>query len=123
MNLLQKAGRTATVAALLDTDQRTRLLAWAITALRERRIHRPQSSALTRCAADFTQLANLQLEYTKAVGGKRAVYTGPLPSLLGVLGLLERGLVDEALREGERVRAELAPILWESRRRLQGVRQ
>ena len=123
MNLPQKAGRTATVAALLDTDQRTRLLAWAITALRERRIQRAQSSALTRCAADFTQLANLQLEYAKAVGEKRAVYAGALPSLVAVLRLLEQGLVDEALRESERVRGELVPILWEARRRLQAARQ
>ena len=123
MSLLEKAGRAATVSALLDTDHRTRLLAWAISALRERRIQRPQSSALTRCAADFTQLANLQLEYAKALGEKRAVYTGPLPSLAGVLRLLEQDLVDEALRECERIRGELEPVLWEARRRLQAARQ
>jgi hypothetical protein len=123
VNLPRKAARTATVAALLDTDHRTRLLGWALTALRERRIAKAKSSELTRCAAEFTQLANVQLEYAKALGEKRPVYVGPLPSLAGVLRLLERGLVDEALRESDRLRAQLTPILAEARRRLHAARQ
>lgn len=123
VNLPRKAARTATVAALLDTDQRTRVLGWAVSALRERRIAKAKSSELTRCAGEFTQLANVQLEYAKALGEKRPVYVGPLPSLAGVLRLLERGLVDEALQESERVRAELEPILAEARRRLHAARQ
>ena len=123
VNLTEKAGRTATVATLLDSDRRTRTLAWAITALRERRIGKAQSSELTRCVAEFTKLANVQLEYGKAVRDKRPVYTGQLPSLAAVLALLERGLVDEALRESDRLRAELSPILAEARRRLHAARQ
>jgi hypothetical protein len=123
VNLPRKAARTATVAALLDSDHRTRLLGWAVSALRERRIAKAKSSELTRCAGEFTQLANVQLEYAKALGEKRAVYVGPLPSLAGVLRLLEHGLVDEALQESGRVRTELAPILAEARRRLHAARQ
>lgn len=123
MNLPEKATRAATVAALLDTEQRTRLLAWALEALRERRIGKAQSAELTRCAAEFAQLANVQMEYTRAVGEKRPVYAGRLPSLAGVLAFLERNLVDEALREAGRIRAELAPILAEARRRLHLARQ
>jgi hypothetical protein len=63
------------------------------------------------------------MEYGKAVGEKRPVYTGPLPSLGAVIALLERGRVDEALRESERVRAALSPILGEARRRLHAARQ
>ena len=117
-----KAGRPATVAALLEAGERTRVLAWAICALRERRISKAQSAELTRCAAAFTQLANVQMEYARAVEERRPVYTGPLPSLTGLLGLLERALVEAALRESERLRAELAPILADARRRLHAAR-
>lgn len=123
VNLPQNAGRAATVAALLESDHRTRLLAWAVSALRDRRISKTQGSELTRCAAEFAKLANLQLEYTKAVGEKRTVYSGPLPPLASVLNLLEHGLVDEALHHSGRLRAELAPILAEARRRLHGARR
>lgn len=123
VTLPRKAARMATVAALLDTDHRTRLLGWAVTALRERRIAKAKSSELTRCAGEFAQLANVQLEYAKALGEKRPVYVGPLPSLAGVLRLLERGLVEDALQESGRVRAQLTPILVEARRRLNAVRQ
>ncbi len=123
MNLPQKAARAATFAALVDSEQRTRILAWAVTALRERRIDKPQAGALNRCAADFAKLANVQLEYAKALAERRAVYTGPLPSLAGVLRLLERNLVGEALQESERLRVELVPILVEARRRLHAARR
>jgi hypothetical protein len=123
VTLPQKAARAATFAALVDSEQRTRMLAWAVTALRERRIHKPQASELNRCAADFAKLANVQLEYAKATGERRAVYTGPLPSLAGMLRLLEHSLVAEALREGERLRNELAPILADARRRLHAARR
>lgn len=122
VNLPQKAARPATVAALLEAGERTRVLAWAICALRERRISKTQSAQLTRCAAEFTKLANVQMEYARALEEKRPVYTGPLPSLAGVLALLERSLVEAALREGERLRAELAPILAEARRKLHAAR-
>lgn len=122
MTLREKAGRTATVAMLLEAEQRTRVLGWAISALRERRIGSKQSSELTRCAGEFTKLANLQLEYLKAAGGRRPVYAGLLPSLSGVLRLLEHQRVDEALRESERLCTELAPILVEARRRLHAAR-
>lgn len=123
MSLAEQHGRAATVAALLDTEHRTRVLAWAVCALRERRIGRTQSSELTRCAAEFTKLANVQMEYARAIGAKRAVYTGALPSLAGLLALLEQNLLDEALRESVRLRAELAPIIAEARRRLHAVRR
>jgi hypothetical protein len=123
MSLAEKAGDAAAVAALIDSEHRTRVLAWAISALRERRIAKAQSSELTRCAAEFTKLANVQLEYAKAVGAKRPVHPGPLPSLAGLLALLEQSLVAEALRESARIRAELASILAEARRRLHGARQ
>jgi len=123
MSLPAKSGAAAAVAALTDTEHRTRVLAWAISALRARRIVRAQSSELTRCAAEFTKLANVQLEYAKAVGEKRPVFAGPLPSLAGLVALLEQNLVDQALRESDRLRAELAPILAEARRRLQHARQ
>ena len=123
VNAPQSAARPASVAALLDTEQRTRLLGWAISALRERRITKAQGTQLTRCAAEFTKLANVQLEYAKAIGERRAVYAGPLPSLAGVAALLEGNRVDDALRESERLRAELAPILAEARRRLHEARR
>lgn len=123
VNLPQRAGRAATVAQLLDADARTRVLAWAVSALRARRIGKAQASELTRCAAEFAKLANVQLEYGKAVAGRRAVYAGPYPSLAGVLRLLERNLVDEALQESGRLRGELAPILVEARRRLHAARR
>ena len=123
MNLPEKAARTASFAALVDSELRTRLLAWAICALRERRIDKRQSSELTRCAAEFTKLANVQLEYAKALGERREVYTGALPSLVRLLTLLDRNLVDPAVRESARLRAELAPILVEARRRLHAARQ
>lgn len=123
MNLPQKAGRAATFAALVDSEQRTRVLAWAVTALRERRIDKSQASDLNRCAADFAKLANVQLEYAKTVGEKRPVYSGPLPSLAAVLRLLEHDFVDGALHESDRVRAELAPILADARRRLHAARR
>ena len=123
MNLPQKAARAATFASLVDSESRTRVLAWAVTALRERRIAKSQASDINRCAADFAALATVQLEYAKAVGEKRAVYSGPLASLAGVLRLLERSLVDEALRESARLRLELAPVLAEARRRLHAARR
>lgn len=123
MNLPEKAARAATFAALVESDGRTRILAWTVNALRERRIDKAQASDLNACAADFAKLANVQLEYAKAVGEKRAVYTGPLPSLAAMLRLLERNLVAEALRESARLRAELAPILGDARRRLHGARR
>jgi hypothetical protein len=123
MNLPQKAGRAATVAALLESDARTRVLAWAVTALRERRITKGKASELTRCAGEFTKLANVQLEYAKAIGERRAVYGGALPSLGALLRLLERNLVDEALREGARLRGELAQIVAEARRRVHEARR
>lgn len=123
MSLPQKAARPATFAALVDSESRTRILAWAVTALRERRIDKSQASEVNRCAADFARLANVQLEYARALGEKRAVYTGPLPSLAAVLGLLERNLVGEALQESGRLRAELAPILGDARRRLHIARR
>lgn len=123
MSLVEKAGQAAAVAALLDTEHRTRVLAWAISALRERRIDKTQSSELTRCAAEFTKLANVQLEYAKAVGEKRPVYTGRLPPLAGLMALLERNLVDTAVREAARLRAELGSILTEARRRLHEARR
>jgi hypothetical protein len=123
MNLPEKTRAAAAVAALTGTEHRTRVLGWAISALRERRIVRAHSSELTRCAAEFTKLATVQLEYAKAVGEKRPVYAGALPSLAGVLALLEQNRVDDAMRESERLRAELAPILAEARRRLQDARQ
>ena len=122
MSLAEKSGEAA-IAALLDTEQRTRVLAWAVSALRERRLAKPQSSELTRCAAEFTKLANVQMEYAKAIREKRPVYAGPLPSLAGLLALLEQNQVDEALREAGRLRGELAPILAEARRRLHQARQ
>jgi hypothetical protein len=123
MSLAEKRSPAAAVAALTETGQRTRILAWAVAALRERRIAKAQGSELTRCAAEFTKLANVQLEYAKAVGEKRPVYAGPLPSLAGVLALLEQNRVDDALRESGRLRTELAPILAEARRRLLEARQ
>lgn len=123
MNLPQKAARAATFAALVDSESRTRILAWTVNALRERRIGKAQASGVNGCAADFAKLANVQLEYAKAVGEKRAVYTGPLPSLAALLRLLERNLVEEALRESARLRAELGPILGEARRRLHAARR
>jgi hypothetical protein len=123
MSLAEKTGAAATVAALLDTEHRTRVLAWAISALRERRIGKAESSELTRCAAEFTKLSNVQLEYAKAVGEKRPVYAGPLPSLAGLLALLEQDLIAAALDESARLRSELAPILAEARRRLHRARQ
>lgn len=123
VSLPQKAGRPATVPALLEAGERTRVLAWAISALRERRIGKAQSGELTRCAGEFTKLANVQMEYARAVGEKRPVYTGALPSLNGVLALLDRDLVEPALRESERLRAELVPILAEARRRLHAARR
>ena len=123
MNLPQKAARAATFAALVDSESRTRLLAWTVDALRERRIGKAQASEVNACAADFAKLANVQLEFAKAVGEKRAVYTGPLPSLAALLRLLERNLVEEALRESARLRAELGPILGEARRRLHAARR
>ena len=123
MSLAQKSGDAAAVAALIHTEQRTRVLGWAISALRERRIAKAQSAELTRCAAEFTKLANVQLEYAKALGQKRPVYAGPLPSLAGLLALLEQNLVDAALRESARIRGELTPILAEARRRLHQARQ
>ena len=44
MNLPQKAARAATFAALVDSESRTRLLAWTVDALRERRIGKAQAS-------------------------------------------------------------------------------
>lgn len=122
MSLAEKAGQAA-VAALIDTEHRTRVLAWAISALRERRIDKAQSSELTRCAAEFTKLANVQLEYAKAVGEKRPVYAGALPSLAGLLALLEQNQLDRALEEGTRLRDELGPILAEARSLLHKARQ
>ena len=123
MSLAEKAGDAAAVAALLDTEHRTRILAWAVSALRERRVGKPQSSELTRCAAEFTKLANVQLEYAKAIRAKRPVYTRPLPSLAGLLALLERNLIDAALEESARLRTQLAPVLAEARRRLHEARR
>ena len=123
MNLPQKAARAATFAALVDSESRTRILAWTVDALRERRIGKAQASEVNACAADFAKLANVQLEFAKAVGEKRAVYSGPLPSLAALLRLLERNLVEEALRESARLRAELGPILGEARRRLHAARR
>lgn len=123
MSLAEKTAAMAAVAALLDTEQRTRVLAWAVSALRERRLGKSQSSELTRCAAEFTKLANVQLEYASAIGAKRPVYTGSLPSLAGLLALLDQNLIDEALHESARLRAELAPILAEARRRLHEARR
>lgn len=123
MSLAEKTGQAAAIAALVDTEHRTRILAWAVCALRERRIVKTQSSELTRCAAEFTKLANVQMEYAKAIREKRPVYVGPLPSLAGLLALLDQNLVDEALRESARLRSELAPILAEARRRLHQARQ
>jgi hypothetical protein len=122
MSLAEHSGEAAAVAALLDTEHRTRMLAWAVSALRERRIRRAESTELTRCAAEFTKLSNIQMEYAKAVGAKRAVYLGALPSLAGVLALLEENLVAEAVRESARLRGELAPVIAEARRRLHGAR-
>lgn len=123
MSLAEKAGEAAAVAALIDTEHRTRILAWAVSALRERRIARSESTELTRCAAEFTKLANVQLEYAKAIGAKRPVYSGALPALAGLLALLEQNLIDPALRESARLRTELAPILAEARRRLHEARR
>jgi len=123
MSLAEQSEAAAAVAALLDTEQRTRLLAWAIGALRERRIDQAKAAELTRCAAEYTKLANVQLEYAKAVRAERPVCAGPLPSLIGLIALLEQNLVDAALREGARLRAELAPILAEARRRLHEARR
>lgn len=123
MTLPEQAGRPATFATLVDSELRTRILAWTIAALRERRIDKLQGSQLTRCAAEFTKLANVQLEYAKAVGEKREVYLGALPSPVRLLTLLDRNLVDPAVRESARLRAELAPILVEARRRLHAARQ
>ena len=123
MSLAEKTGHAAAVAALLDSGQRTRVLAWAVSALRDRRIDKAISSEITRCAAEFTKLANVQLEYSKAVGEKRPVYVGPLPSLAALLALLEQNLLGAALRECTRLRAELAPILAAARRRLHEARR
>lgn len=123
MSLAEKAGDAAAVAALLDSEHRTRILAWAVSALRERRVGKPQSGELTRCAAEFTKLANVQLEYAKAIGAKRPVYTRPLPSLAGLLVLLDQNLIDAALEESARLRAQLAPVLAEARRRLHEARR
>lgn len=123
VNLPQKAARPATVPALLDAAERTRVLGWAVSALRERRITKAQSAQLTRCAAEFTKLANVQMEYARALEEKRPVYTGALPSLAGVLALLESNRVEPALLESERLRTELAPILAEARRRLHAARR
>lgn len=123
MSLAEESGAAAAVAALLDSQPRTRLLAWALEALRERRIDKVQASQLTRCAAEFTKLANVQLEYAKAIGAKRPVYKAALPSLAGLLALLEENLVEAALREGARLRVELAPVLAEARRRLHEARR
>jgi hypothetical protein len=122
MSLAEQAGQAA-VAALIDSEHRTRVLAWAITALRERRIDKTQSSELTRCTAEFTKLANVQLEYARAVGEKRPVYAGPLPTLAGLLALLEQNQLDRALEEGSRLRDELGPILAEARSRLHEARR
>ena len=118
-----RAGRAATFAALVDSDHRTRILGWAVVALRERRINKAQGSEINRCAAEFAKLANVQLEYAKAIGDKRPVYTGPFPSLVKLARLLERNLVAEALQESERLRDELARILAEARRRLHAARR
>jgi hypothetical protein len=123
MTLPEPVGRPATFATLVDSELRTRVLAWTLAALRERRIDKIQGSQLTRCAAEFTKLANVQLEYAQAVGEKREVYTGALPSLVRLLTLLDRNLVDPAVRESARLRTELAPILLEARRRLHAARQ
>lgn len=123
MSLAEKAGRAATAAALVDTELRTRVLGWAISAQHERRIAKAESAELTRCVGTFTQLATVQLEYAKAVGAKRPVYTGPLPSLAGLLALLEQNLIEEALRESVRLRAGVASILPEARRRLHEARR
>jgi hypothetical protein len=123
MSLAEKSAAAAAVAALLDSQQRTRLLGWTVEALRERRIDKAQASELTRCAAEFTKLANVQLEYAKALGAKRPVYEAALPPLAGLLALLEEGRVEAALREGARLRAELAPVLAQARRRLHQARR
>jgi hypothetical protein len=122
MSLAEQASQAAAVAALLDCEHRTRVLAWAVGALRERRIGKPQSVELTRCVGEFTKLANVQLEYAKAVGAKRPVYTGPMPSVAGLLALLEQNRIDAALRESAQLRAEVATILVEARRRLHQAR-
>jgi hypothetical protein len=123
MRLAQKKSPAAAIAALLDSGARTRMLAWAVTALRERRIAKGQASELTRCAAEFTKLSCLQLEYVKAVGEKRPVYAGPLPSVVGLLALLDENLVEQALRESARLRSELSSIVAEARRRLHEARR
>ena len=122
MSFAEKTSSPAGVAALLDAGHRTRVLAWVASALRERRVGRTQSSELTRCAGEFTKLANVQLEYARAIGAKRPVHTGPLPSLAGLLALLDQNLIDDALRESARLRAQLGPILAEARRRLHEAR-
>lgn len=123
MSLAEKTGHAAAVVALLDSGPRTRVLAWVVSALRERRIDKAMSAELTRCASEFTKLANVQLEYAKALGEKRPVYVGPLPSFAALLALLEQNFVGPALRESARLRAELAPILVAARRRLHEARR
>ena len=103
----------------------------ACGALLSRRANQPglvwkpslEQPRLPQRPADNLELANVQLEYAKAVGEKRAVYTGALPSLAGILLLLDRKLIDPAVRESARLRAELAPILAEARRRLHAARE
>jgi hypothetical protein len=123
MRLAAKTSPAAAMAALLDAGARTRMLAWAVSALRERRIAKSQAREFTRCAAEFTKLSCLQLEYAKTVGEKRPVYIGGIPSLAGVLALLEQNFVDQALLESARLRAVLSPILAEARRRLHQARR
>jgi hypothetical protein len=123
MSLPQKAARPASFAALVDSESRTRILAGTVTALRERRIDQAQAGELNRCVADFAKLANVQLEYARALGERRPVHAGPLPLLAAVLRRLERQLVAEALQESARLRAELAPILADARRRLHAARR
>ena len=112
----------AAVEALTETEERTRLLSWAVTALRARRIGKEEASELTRCAGEFTKLANLQLEYAKALGAPRAVITTPLPSLDRLLRLLDANKTLEAMFESSRLREALAPLIAEARRNLHAVK-
>jgi hypothetical protein len=113
----------AAVEALTDTDYRTRVLSWAITALRARRIGKEEASEITRCAGEFTKLANLQLEYAKAVGAERPVLEGPIPRLEQLLSLLERNKTLEALFESSRLREALAPLIDTARKNLLEARR
>ena len=112
----------AAVEALIDTDQRTRVLSWAITALRARRIGKEEASEITKCAGEFTKLANLQLEYAKAIGAERAVVEGPVPSLERLLSLVERNKTLEALFESSRLCEALAPLTAAARKKLLDAR-